>query len=158
VLVIDEDLGQSGRSAEGRPGFQRLVAEVSLNQVGLVLGVEMSHLARSCRDGSPLLEVCALFDTLIADLDGGYDPREYHDRLLLGLHGMMSEAELHVLKQRMLAGKRAKAARGEWGMAVPMGYLRRLSGEVVKDPDEQAQATITLIFAQFERRGTRTGS
>lgn len=157
VLVIDEDLGQSGRSAEGRPGFQRLVAEVSLNHVGLVLGVEMSRLARSCRDWYQLLEVCALFDTLIADLDGVYDPSEYHDRLLLGLHGMMSEAELHVLKQRMLAGKRAKAARGELGVAVPMGYLRRPSGEVVKDPDEQAQATITLIFAQFERRGTING-
>lgn len=157
VRVIDEDLGKSGRSAEGRPGFQRLVAEVSLNHVGLVLGVEMSRLARSCRDWYQLLEVCAVFGTLIADLDGVYDPSQYHDRLLLGLHGMMSEAELHVLKQRMLAGKRAKAARGELGMAVPMGYLRRPSGEVVKDPDEQAQATIELIFAQFERRGTING-
>jgi DNA invertase Pin-like site-specific DNA recombinase len=157
VLVIDEDLGKSGRSAEGRPGFQRLVAEVSLNHVGLVLGVEMSRLARSCRDWYQLLEVCAVFGTLIADLDGVYDPSQYHDRLLLGLHGMMSEAELHVLKQRLLAGKWAKAARGELGMAVPMGYLQRPSGEVVKDPDEQAQATIELIFAQFERRGTING-
>jgi DNA invertase Pin-like site-specific DNA recombinase len=157
VLVIDEDLGKSGRSAEGRLGFQRLVAEVSLNHVGLVLGVEMSRLARSCRDWYQLLEVCAVFGTLIADLDGVYDPSEYHDRLLLGLHGMMSEAELHVLKQRLLAGKRAEAARGELGMAVPMGYLQRPSGEVVKDPDEQAQATIELIFAQFERRGTING-
>jgi DNA invertase Pin-like site-specific DNA recombinase len=157
VLVIDDDLGKSGSSAEGRPGFQRLVAEVSLNHVGLVLGVDMSRLARSCRDWYQLLEVCAVFGTLIADLDGVYDPSEYHDRLLLGLQGMMSEAELHVLKQRLLAGKRAKAARGELGMAVPMGYLRRPSGEVVKDPDEQAQATIELIFAQFERRGTING-
>lgn len=157
VLVIDDDLGQSGSSAEGRPGFQRLVAEVSLNHVGLVLGVDMSRLARSCRDWYQLLEVCAVFGTLIADLDGVYAPSEYHDRLLLGLQGMMSEAELHVLKQRLLAGKRAKAARGELGMAVPMGYLRRPSGEVVKDPDEQAQATIELIFAQFERRGTING-
>jgi hypothetical protein len=120
----------------------------------LVLGVEMSRLARSCRDWYQLLEVCAVFGTLIADPDGVYDPGEYHDRLLLGLHGMMSEAELYVLKQRMLAGKRAKAARGELGVAVPMGYLRRPSGEVVKDPDEQARSTIELIFAQFERRGT----
>lgn len=157
VLVIDDDLGKSGRSAEGRPGFQRLVVEVSLNHVGLVLGVEMSRLARSCRDWYQLLEVCALFGTLLADLDGVYDPSAYHDRLLLGLQGMMSEAELHVLNQRLLAGKRAKAARGELGMAVPMGYLRRPSGEVVKDPDEQAQATIALIFVQFERRGTING-
>ena len=156
-LVIDEDLGKSGRSAEGRPGFQRLVAEVSLNHVGLGLGVEMSRLARSCRDWYQLREVCALFGTLIADLEGVYDPSEYRDRLLLGLPGMMSEAELHVLKQRMLAGKRAKAARGELGMAVPMGYRRRPSGEVVKDPDEQTQATIELIFAQFERCGTLNG-
>lgn len=157
VLVIDDDLGKSGRSAEGRPGFQRLVVEVSLNHVGLVLGVEMSRLARSCRDWYQLLEVCALFGTLLADLDGVYDPSAYHDRLLLGLQGMMSEAELHVLNQRLLAGKRAKAARGELGMAVPMGYLRRPSGEVVKDPDEQAQATIALIFVQFERWGTING-
>jgi len=157
VLVIDDDLGKSGRSAEGRPGFQRLVVEVSLNHVGLVLGVEMSRLARSCRDWYQLLEVCALFGTLLADLDGVYDPSAYQDRLLLGLQGMMSEAELHVLNQRLLAGKRAKAARGELGMAVPMGYLRRPSGEVVKDPDEQAQATIELIFVQFERRGTING-
>lgn len=157
VLVIDDDLGKSGRSAEGRPGFQRLVVEVSLNHVGLVLGVEMSRLARSCRDWYQLLEVCALFGTLLADLDGVYDPSAYHDRLLLGLEGMMSEAELHVLNQRLLAGKRAKAARGELGMAVPMGYLRRPSGEVVKDPDEQAQATIALIFVQFERWGTING-
>jgi len=157
VLVLDDDLGKSGCSAEGRPGFQRLMAEVSLNHVGLVLGVEMSRLARSCRDWYQLLEVCAVFGTLIADLDGVYDPSEYHDRLLLGLHGTMSEAELHVLKQRLLAGKQAKAARGELGMEVPMGYLRRPSGEVMKDPDEQAQATIELIFAQFERRGTING-
>jgi len=157
VQVIDEDLGKSGRSAQGRLGFQRLVAEVSLNHVGLILGVEMSRLARSCRDWYQLLEVCAVFGTLIADLDGVYDPSAYQDRLLLGLHGMMSEAELHVLKQRLLAGKRAKAARGELGMAVPMGYWRRPSGEVVKDPDEQVQATIALIFEQFERRATING-
>lgn len=157
VEVIDQDLGQSGRSVEGRPGFQRLVAEVSLDHVGIVLGVEMSRLARSCRDWHQLLEVCALFGTLIGDLDGVYDPSEYNDRLLLGLKGTMSEAELHVLKQRMLAGKQAKAARGELGMAVPMGYFRRPSGEVTKDPDAQAQSAIELIFTQCERRGTLNG-
>ncbi len=157
VLVIDEDRGKSGRTVEGRLGFQRLMTEVSLDHVGLVLGIEMSRLARSCRDWHQLLEVCGLFGTLIGDLDGLYDPRDYNDRLLLGLKGTMSEAELHVLKQRMLAGKRAKAARGELGMQVPMGYIRRPSGEIVKDPDEQAQATIELIFEQFERQGTLNG-
>ncbi|MDQ2695100.1 MAG: recombinase family protein [Pseudomonadota bacterium] len=157
IEVIDEDLGKSGATTEGRIGFQRLVSEVSLNHVGLVLGIEMSRLARSCRDWHQLLEVCGLFGTLIGDADGLYDPTDYNDRLLLGLKGTMSEAELHVLKQRMLAGKRAKAARGELGMQVPMGYVRRPLGEVVKDPDEQAQATVELIFDQFERRGTING-
>jgi DNA invertase Pin-like site-specific DNA recombinase len=154
VLVIDEDLGKSANSVAGRSGFQRLVAEVSLAHVGIIFGLEMSRLARSNRDWHHLLEVCALFGTLIGDLDGIYDPTDYNDRLLLGLKGAMSEAELHVLKQRMVAGKRAKAERGELGMPVPMGYVRRPSGEVVKDPDEQAQAVIELIFDQFARVGT----
>ncbi len=157
VEVIDDDLGKSGTTAEGRPGFQRLVSQVSLNRVGIVLGIEMSRLARSCRDWHQLLEICSVFGTLIGDLDGIYDPTDYNDRLLLGLKGTMSEAELHILKQRMLAGKRAKAARGELGMPVPMGYIRRPSGEVIQDPDEQARATIALIFDQFERRGTVNG-
>jgi len=154
VLVIDEDLGKSGTTAEGRPGFQRLVAEVSLEHVGIVLGLEMSRLARSNRDWHQLLEICALFDTLIADADGVYDPANYNDRLLLGLKGTISEAELHILKARMLEGRRAKARRGELGKAVPMGYLRRPSGEVVFDPDEQAQATIRRVFDLFERLRT----
>lgn len=157
VEVIDDDLGKSGATAEGRPGFQRLVSQVSLNRVGIVLGIEMSRLARSCRDWHQLLEICGVFGTLIGDLDGIYDPTDYNDRLLLGLKGTMSEAELHILKQRMLAGKRAKAARGELGMQVPMGYVRRPSGEVIQDPDEQARATIALVFDQFERRGTVNG-
>jgi DNA invertase Pin-like site-specific DNA recombinase len=154
VLVIDEDLGKSADSMAGRSGFQRLVAEVSLAHVGIILGLEMSRLARSNRDWHHLLEVCALFGPLIGDLDGIYDPTDYNDRLLLGLKGAMSEAELHILKQRMMAGKRAKAARGALGMPVPMGYVRRPSGEVAKDPDEQAQAVIALIFDQFARVGT----
>jgi len=157
VLVIDEDLGKSGATAEGRTGFQRLVAQVSLAQVGLVLGLEMSRLARSNRDWHQLLEVCALFGTLIGDVDGVYDPQQYNDRLLLGLKGTMSEAELHLLKQRMLAGKEAKAQRGELNLRLPMGYVRRPSGGVTKDPDEQVQATIHLVFAQFQRRQTLNG-
>ena len=157
VLVIDDDLGCSGATTEGRPGFQRLVAEVGLDHVGIVLGVEMSRLARSCRDWHQLLEVCAMFGTLIGDLDGVYDPRLYNDRLLLGLKGTMSEAELHMIKQRMLQGKKAKAIRGELGMLLPMGYVRSRSGETIKDPDEQAQETINLVFKQFERHGTING-
>ncbi len=157
VLVIDDDLGRSGASAEGRPGFQRLVTEVSLDHVGLLLGVEVSRLARNCRDWHQLLEVCSVFGTLISDLDGVYDPAHFNDRLLLGLKGTMSEAELHTIKMRMHAGRSAKAARGELGMLVPAGYVRRPSGEVVKEPDEQARAVVETIFEQFERRGTLHG-
>ena len=157
IDVIDEDLGCSGATAEGRIGFQRLVAEVGLDHVGIVLGLEMSRLSRSSLDWYQLLEVCALFGTLIGDLDGIYDPTHYNDRLLLGLKGTMSEAELHILKQRMLEGKRAKARRGELGMLLPMGYIRQPSGEVVKDPDEQAQGVIRRVFELFERKWTING-
>jgi DNA invertase Pin-like site-specific DNA recombinase len=158
IVVVDDDLGRSGATIEGRLGFQRLVAEVGLGRVGrpstqgrVVLGVEMSRLARSNRDWHQLLEICALVDTLIADVDGVYDPAHFNDRLLLGLKGTMSEAELHILKARMLEGRRAKARRGELGKPVPMGYVRRPSGEVALDPDEQAQATIRQVFALFQR-------
>lgn len=157
VVVIDDDMGKSGSTAEGRPGFQRLVAEVGLDHVGVILGVEMSRLARSCRDWHQLLEVCALFGSLICDLDGLYDPSQYNDRLLLGLKGTMSEAELHILRQRMDQGKRTKAHRGDLVMPLPMGYLRRPSGEVIKDPDEQVQSTIQLVFDRFETCGTLRG-
>jgi DNA invertase Pin-like site-specific DNA recombinase len=157
IVTIDDDLGRSGSTIEGRLGFQRLVAEVGLGHVGLVLGIEMSRLARSCRDWHQLLEICALFDTLIADVDGVYDPANYNDRLLLGLKGTMSEAELHILKARMLAGRNAKAQRGELNKPLPMGYARRPSGEVAFDPDEQAQGVIRLVFELFERLGTVSG-
>ena len=157
VMVIDDDLGRSGAAAVTRPGFQRLVAEVGLGRVGLVLGIEMSRLARSCRDWHQLLEICALFDTLIADTEGIYDPGAYNDRLLLGLKGTMSEAELHILKSRMLAGRRAKAQRGELFFNLPRGYVRTLSGATVLDPDEQVQATIRLVFDIFDRRRTING-
>lgn len=157
VLVIDEDQGQTGTTSEGRTGFQRLVAEVGLDHVGIILGIEMSRLARCGRDWHHLLEICALFGTLLGDVDGIYDPNDYNDRLVLGLKGTMSEAELHILRQRMLAGKRAKAHRGELGMPVPIGYSRRPSGEVIKDPDEEAQAVTNLVFETFERCRTIDG-
>ena len=154
VLVIDDDLGKSGAHAQGRLGFQRLVSEVSLDHVGLILGVEMSRLARSCADWHQLLEICALFGTLIADSDGIYDPAQYNDRLLLGLKGTMSEAELHILKQRMQQGRLSKARRGELAVPLPVGYVRRVSGEVTFDPDEQVQHVVRLIFRKFEELGT----
>ena len=154
VVVIDDDLGRSGQSIEGRPGFQRLVAEVGLDHVGIILGIEMSRLARSCRDWYQLLEICAVFGTLLGDTEGIYDVGNFNDRLLLGLKGTMSEAELHVLKARMLAGRQAKAARGELWQPVPIGYQRLPSGEVVQDPDEEARAVVALIFAVFERDRT----
>lgn len=157
VLVIDEDLGKSGADSKNRSGFQRLVAEVSMNHVGLVLGIEMSRLARSCKDWHQLLEVCALFNTLIADQDGIYDPSHYNDRLLLGLKGTMSEAELHLIKQRMSQGKLNKAKRGELHFDLPTGYIRQPSGEVTLDPDEQVQSVIHLLFRKFEEVGTLHG-
>jgi DNA invertase Pin-like site-specific DNA recombinase len=157
VLVIDEDLGKSGSSAAGRVGFQRLVTEITLGHVGLVLGIEMSRLARSGADWYQLLELCALSGALLADADGVYDPVDYNDRLLLGLKGTMSEAELHLLKQRMLAGKQAKARRGELAIALPTGYVRRPSGEAALDPDEQIQTVVRLIFAKFAELGTLHG-
>lgn len=154
VLVIDQDLGRSGASAEGRLGFQQLLAEVSLDHVGLVLGIEMSRLARSCKDWHQLLELCALFGTLLADTDGLYDPRDYNDRLLLGLKGTLSEAELHVLHLRMNQGRLNKARRGELFNHVPIGYVRLATGEVAVDPDQQVQSVVRLVFDKFEELGT----
>jgi DNA invertase Pin-like site-specific DNA recombinase len=157
VVVIDDDLGKSGQSAEGRPGFQRLLAELALDRVGLILGLEMSRLARSCKDWHQLLELCARFRTLLADADGLYDPTDYHDRLLLGLTGIMSEAELHILKDRMNRGKWNKARRGELYGLPPIGYVRGPSGAFEIDPDEQVQSTVRLIFDEFDRQGTLHG-
>ena len=157
IVVIDDDLGRSGATTSDRPGFQRLVAEVGLGHVGLVLGIEISRLARSCRDWHQLLEMCALFDTLIGDADGIYDPSTYNDRLLLGLKGTMSEAELHILKCRMHEGRRAKAERGDLVLGLPRGFVLKLSGEIALDPDEGVRQVIGLVFAVFERRRSVSG-
>jgi DNA invertase Pin-like site-specific DNA recombinase len=156
IDVIDEDLGISGRSIEGRPGFQRLLAEVSLEHVGIVLGIEMSRLARSCRDWHQLLELCAVFGTLLGDADGVYDPRDYNDRLLLGLKGTMSEAELHVLQGRLRAGQMNKARRGEYFSHAPIGYIRTADG-LELEPDAQAREVVQLIFAKFAELGSMSG-
>ena len=157
VITIDDDLGKSGQSIEGRPGFQRLLAEVALDRVGLILGLEMSRLARCCKDWHQLLELCGRYRVLLADADGVFDPTDYSDRLLLGLHGVMNEAELHVLKRRMYQGKLNKARRGELLATPPIGYLRLVTGEWVIDPDEQVQAVVRLIFDQFDREATLHG-
>jgi DNA invertase Pin-like site-specific DNA recombinase len=154
VLVIDEDLGHSASGADARPGFARLVAEVGLDHVGIVLGIEMSRLARSGREWHQLLELCALSGALLGDLDGVYDPAGHNDRLLLGLKGTISEAELHLIRQRMWSGRVAKARRGELAVPLPAGLVRRPSGEVVLDPDEQVRSVVRLVFDLFERLGT----
>lgn len=159
IEVIDEDQGVSGSSIAGRTGFQRLLAEISADRVGLVLGLEMSRLARSCKDWHALLELCAIYRTLLADADGLYDPSHYNDRLLLGLKGTMSEAELHILKSRLQQGMWNKAERGEILNHPPIGYVRSAkarggAGDYVLDPDEQVQSTVRLIFEQFQKRGS----
>lgn len=154
VRVIDQDLGHSARTIEGREGFKQLLAEVSLDHVGLVLGIEMSRLARSCKDWHQLLELCALFGTLLADQEGLYDPRNYNDRLLLGLKGTLSEAELHLLQQRMEQGRLNKARRGELFNHPPIGYVRSRDGQLQIDPDQQVQSVVRLVFDQFEQLGS----
>jgi len=156
VLVIDDDQGISGQSVENRPGFQRLLAEVSLGHVGIVFGREMSRLARSCKDWHQLLELCGLFQVLIGDADGVYDPTDPNDRMLLGLRGMMSEAELHVLRSRLHQGKLNKARRGELFSCVPVGYVRSPDGGIALDPDEQVRSVVTLVFTKFAELGSLT--
>ena len=156
VLVIDDDQGVSGMTVENRPGFQRLLAEVSLGHVGVVFGREMSRLARSCKDWHQLLELCALFQVLLADADGIYDPADFNDRLLLGLKGTMSEAELHILRARLHQGKLNKARRGELFTCVPIGYVRSAEHGIALDPDEQVRSVVALIFAKYAELGSLT--
>src|SRR5437667_1309431 len=154
VLVIDSDLGQSGASAVDREGFQKLVAEVGMGRAGIVLGLEVSRLARNSADWHRLLEICALTDTLILDEDGIYDPAHFNDRLLLGLKGTMSEAELHVLRARLRGGLLNKARRGELRCRLPIGLLYDAAGHVMLDPDKQVQETVRLLFETFARTGS----
>lgn len=157
IEIIDSDQGLSGQSIEGRSGFQRLLAMVSLEQVGLILGLEMSRLARSNKDWHQLLEVCAIFRVLLADQDGLYDPGLYNDRLLLGLKGAMSEAELHILRGRLHQGRLNKAKRGELFNHPPIGYIKSPDGKPVLDPDQQVQSVVRMIFDQFDRLGSLHG-
>ncbi len=153
VVVIDVDLGLSGSSASDRQGFQKLVAEVGLGHAGIVLGLEVSRLARNSTDWHRLLEICALTDTLILDEDGVYDPAHFNDRLLLGLKGTMSEAELHVLRSRLRGGILNKARRGELRCPLPIGLVHDGAGRVGLDPDKQVQESVRLVFETFARTG-----
>src|SRR4051812_20462819 len=154
VVVIDDDLGRTGKTVEGRIGFQRLLAEVSLGHVGLVLGIEMSRLARSCKDWHHLLELCAMFGTLLADQDGLYDPALPNDRLLLGLKGTMSQAELHFLRARLQGGKLNKAKKGELRFPLPVGLCYDDSNAIVLDPDAEVRGAIQLLLSTFHDTGS----
>jgi DNA invertase Pin-like site-specific DNA recombinase len=154
VQVIDCDQGQSGASATDREGFQRLVAEVSLGHAGIVLGLEVSRLARNNSDWHRLLEICALTGTLILDEDGLYDPSQFNDRLLLGLKGTISEAELYVLRARLRGGILSKARRGELKTPLPVGLVYDPQGRVVLDPDRQVQDALRALFNTYERTGS----
>lgn len=145
VQVIDCDQGQSGASAANREGFQRLVAEVSLGHAGIVLGLEVSRLARNNSDWHRLLEICALTDTLILDEDGLYDPSQFNDRLLLGLKGTISEAELHVLRARLRGGILSKARRGELKGPLPVGFIYDPQDRAILDPDRQVQDALCAV-------------
>lgn len=152
--MIDRDLGKSGSSSAARDGFQQLVSEVALGKAGIVMGLEVSRLARNSADWHRLIELCALTATLILDEDGIYDPAGFNDRLLLGLKGTMSEAELHILKARMRGGQLNKARRGELEMVPPVGLVYQTDGSIGLDPDVQVQSALRMVFETFERTGS----
>ena len=154
VIVIDVDQGQSGATATDREGFQRLVADVSLGKAGIVLGLECSRLARNNADWHRLLELCSLSGTLICDEDGLYDPGSINDRLLLGLKGTISEAELHFIRARLQGGLLAKAARGELRVRLPVGLVYDQRGNVTLDPDAEVRGAIAYLFKCFEQTGS----
>ena len=154
VAVVDEDTGRSGASSDGRLGFRELVAEVGLGHVGLILALETSRLARCSADWHRLLDLCALTGTLIADADGVYSPADFNDRLLLGLKGTMSEAELHFIRARLVGGLRNKAARGELRLPLPVGLDRDDDDRVVLCPDEQVRHAIERVFSLWQAVGS----
>jgi len=154
VLLIDGDLGKSAVTAANRDGFQALVSAVGLNQVGLILVIDVSRLARNCSDWYRLLDLAALCDCLIGDANAVYDPRDYNDRLLLGLKGTLAEAQWHTMRQRLSAARLNKARRGELAFRLPVGYDRDEEGRVVLSADREVQGIVRLVFALFERLGS----
>ena len=154
VQILDGDLGKSGAQITGREDFKTLVAEVSMGQVGAVFALEVSRLARSNLDWHRLLELCALTETLVIDEDGCYNPAEFNDGLLLGLKGTMAQAELHLLRGRLLGGKLNKARKGELRFPLPVGLCYDEEGRIALDPDEEVQGAVALVFRLFRETGT----
>jgi DNA invertase Pin-like site-specific DNA recombinase len=154
IHVIDNDLGKSGSSATARDGFQHLVSEVALGKAGIVMGLEVSKLARNSADWHRLIELCSLSRTLILDEDGIYDPAEFNDRLQLGLKGTMSEAELHIIRGRLRGGILNKARRGELEIRPPVGLVYRPDGKIILDPNIEVQNAIRMLFETFDRTGS----
>ena len=154
IVTVDTDLGETAASVADRKGFQKLMTEVSLGRVGLVMGLEVSRLARNNADWARLLEICAITDTLILDEDGIYDPTNFNDRLLLNMKGTFSEVELHVIKSRLRGGALNKARRGEFKMRLPTGFVYNHNDNVILDPDKQVQQTFRLFFEIFQRTGS----
>ncbi len=157
VEIVDADQGRTGQTVEGRLGFQHILAELSLDHVGILMGQDASRLARTDPDWVPLVRSCGLFRALLGDYDGLYDPTDFNDRLLLGLKGIMSEAELHFLRPRMHEGRLNKARRGESFNHPPIGYVREPGRGMALDPDEQAQEVVRIVFDQFDRQGSLHG-
>jgi DNA invertase Pin-like site-specific DNA recombinase len=154
VAVVDEDSSRSGATSAGRLGFRELVAEVGLGQVGIILALETSRLARSSADWHQLLDLCALTGTLIADQDGVYSPADFNDRLLLGLKGTMSVAELRLIRARLDCGLRNKASRGELRLPLPVGLDRDDDGRIVLSADEQVRHAIERVLTLWRRLGS----
>ena len=156
IQVIDADLGQTARTAEGRSGFQELVTRVSTDQVGIIFSYEVTRLARNCTDWYPLLDVCGFRRCLIADCDGIYDPGTVNGRLLLGLKGQISELELHTIRNRLHAALVQKAQRGELAQSLPAGLVRDEAGVVRKDPHQEVQSRIALVFDSLQEQRSTT--
>jgi DNA invertase Pin-like site-specific DNA recombinase len=154
IEVVDADLGLSGASTAGRQGFKDLVARVALGEIGLILSVDVTRLARNCSDWYPLLDLCGRNGCLIGDRDGLYDPGRPDGRLVLGLKGTISEMELHTIRSRLTSGLLAKAGRGELALPLPAGLVRGPSGVVVQDPDQEVRSRIALVFSTFLRQRT----
>lgn len=154
IVIIDEDLGLSGRSAKWRDGFQHMISEVSMAKAGAVFALEVSRFARSSADWHRLLEICAMTETLIVDEDGLYDPRHFNDRFLLGMKGQMSEAELHILQARLQGGALNKARRGALQLRLPIGLCYSPEGRIILDPDQEVGAAVKRVFEVFAQKGS----
>ena len=157
IVIVDQDLGCSGSGSQQRRGFQRVLTELTAERVGIVMGLEMSRLARNSKDWHDLFEVCGIFGALIADEDGVYDPHDPNDRLVLGMKGIISEMELHMMKTRLERGRLNKAQRGELFHDVPRGYVLTPARLPVQDPDDRVRSVIHMVFDKFNELGSAHG-